>query len=114
MSNRKTDTQPQAGQLAAFPPALGSAAWLRAQADEREEMLHALGALDEEGERETKREILGLRDAAARMDLLDAAAIACHAAMLGKVNPKSPAWGVLFAAQDFHRRNVPVSNSAGS
>ena len=98
--------------VAVPPPALGSAAWLRAQADEREERLHALGALDEEGERETKREILGLRDAAARMDLLDAAATACHAAMLGKVNPKSPAWKVLFAAQDSHRRNTEASRGA--
>lgn len=80
--------------------AIGSASWLRAEADDREEMLHALGALDEEGERETKREILGLRDAAARMDLLDATLTACHAAMLGKVNPKSPAWKMIYAAQD--------------
>lgn len=50
--------------------ALGSAAWLRAVADDREEMLHALGALDEEGERETKREILGMRDAATALDRL--------------------------------------------
>lgn len=31
---------------------------------------------------------------------LRAALTACHSAMLGKVNPKHPAWGVLFAAQD--------------
>lgn len=31
-------------------------------------MLNALGALDEEGERETKREILGMRDAATQLD----------------------------------------------
>lgn len=32
--------------------------------------------------------------------MLRDALTACHAAMLGKVNPKHPAWGVLFAAQD--------------
>jgi hypothetical protein len=52
------------------PVALGSPAWLRAIADDREEMLNAIGALDEEGERETKREILGMRDAAAEIDRL--------------------------------------------
>lgn len=101
----KTDSPPKLGL------ALGSAAWLRSQADEREEMLDALGALDEEGERETKREILGLRDAAARMDLLDATLTACHAAMLGKVNPKSPAWKMIYAAQDSARRNVLVRDA---
>ena len=54
-----------AGQSPVLALALGSAAWLRAQADNREEMLHALG---EEGERETKREILGMRDAATQLD----------------------------------------------
>lgn len=54
----------------ALAVALGSAAWLRATADDQEEMLHAIGALDEEGERETKREILGLRIAADQVDEL--------------------------------------------
>jgi hypothetical protein len=52
---------------------LGGPAWLRAIADDKEEMLHALGAFDAEGEREEKREILGLRDAAARMEKLERA-----------------------------------------
>lgn len=64
-----------AGQSPVLALALGSAAWLRAQADEREEMLHALGALDDEGERETKREILGLRDAADRLEKLERAPV---------------------------------------
>jgi hypothetical protein len=66
-NTRKTGDSPKLGL------ALGSAAWLRSQADEREEMLDALGALEEEGERETKREILGLRDAATHIDNLSAA-----------------------------------------
>lgn len=36
---------------------------------------------------------------------LRAALTACHSAMLGKVNPKHPAWGVLFAAQDSSPNN---------
>lgn len=79
---------------------LGSASWLRAQADDREEMLHAVGALDRDGEAETKREILGLRDAATQMDTCRAALVSCHSAMLGKVNPKHPAWALLYAAED--------------
>jgi hypothetical protein len=62
-NTRKTGDSPKLGL------ALGSAAWLRSQADE----LDALGALEEEGERETKREILGLRDAATHIDNLSAA-----------------------------------------
>lgn len=53
---------------------LGSVAWLRSQADQQEELLHALGSIDDECERETKREILGLRDAATRMEALEAVA----------------------------------------
>ena len=64
------DRQPDGRDNRVPPLALGSAAWLRLQAMEREEMLHALGALDEEGERETKREILGLRDAANHVENL--------------------------------------------
>lgn len=41
---------------------------------------------------------------------LRAALTACHSAMLGKVHPKHPAWGVLFAAQDSSPNNK-VSNS---
>ncbi|WP_043586705.1 hypothetical protein [Geminisphaera colitermitum] len=90
--------------------ALGSAAWLRAQADEKDEMLNAVGAFDDESEREIKCEILGLRDAASRMDLLDATITACHSAMLGKVNPKNPAWKMIYAVQDSHRCNAPASD----
>lgn len=67
----KTKKLTPAGQSPVLALALGSAAWLRAQADDREEMLHALGAFDEEGERETKREILGLRDAADRIEKME-------------------------------------------
>ena len=45
-------------------PALGSAEWLNKEADVCEKLHHALGSIDEEDERETKRRILGLRDAA--------------------------------------------------
>lgn len=47
---------------------LGGPAWLRAIAEDKHEMLHALGSCDMESEREEKREILGLRDAATRME----------------------------------------------
>lgn len=93
--------------------ALGSAAWLRSEADTREKMLHIFGSIDPEGERETKREILGLRDAAGRMDLLDATLTACHAAMIGKVSPKSPAWKMISAAQDSSLPNTAVSQPGG-
>ncbi len=33
--------------------------------------------------------------------MLRDALTACHAAMLGKVNPKSPAWALLYRAQDW-------------
>lgn len=83
--------------------ALGSAAWLRDMADEKEEMNHAVPSDTVEGQREEQREVLGLRDAATRMDLLDATITACHSAMLGKVNPKNPAWKMIYAAQDSGR-----------
>ncbi len=50
----------------------GSADWLRAKADEYEKLLMALGAIDEECEREQRHGIEGLRSAAARLDLLEA------------------------------------------
>lgn len=52
---------------------LGGPAWLRAIADDKELMLDALGSIDADGEREEKREILGLRDAADRMERLEKA-----------------------------------------
>lgn len=48
--------------------ALGSAAWLRALADEKEELATFAEPEDAEIQREDAREILGLRDAADRMD----------------------------------------------
>lgn len=35
-----------------------------------------------------------------RRVLAETAVTCCHSAMLGKVNPKHPAWGVVFAVQD--------------
>ncbi len=39
----------------------------------------------------------------ARLLLAETAVNACHAAMLGKVHPKSPAWGLVYAVQDAKR-----------
>jgi hypothetical protein len=49
---------------------LGGVEWLRANADDKHEMLHALGSIDEEGRLESEKEILGLREAACRMEEL--------------------------------------------
>jgi len=38
-----------------------------------------------------------------RVLLAETAVTACHAAMLGKVNPKHPAWGCVYAVQDAKR-----------
>jgi len=35
-----------------------------------------------------------------RLLLAETAVTACHSAMLGKVNPKHPAWGCVYAVQD--------------
>ena len=50
---------------------LGGPAWLRAMADEKEEMADALPSETPDGRREDGREILGLRDAAERMTELE-------------------------------------------
>lgn len=50
---------------------LGGPAWLRAMADEKEEMAIALPSETPDGRREDGREILGLRDAADRMTELE-------------------------------------------
>lgn len=50
---------------------LGGPAWLKLLADDKEEMLHALGAVDEEARKEEQREIQGLRDAARRLTLCE-------------------------------------------
>jgi hypothetical protein len=55
---------------------LGGPAWLRATADDKEEMSDALGHIDAECERQEKREIQGLRDAANRMERLEKALVA--------------------------------------
>ncbi len=39
-------------------------------------------------------------DLAERLRLAEDACSVAHSAMLGKVNPKSPAWGVIYAVQD--------------
>lgn len=52
---------------------LGGPAWLRAIADDKDEMLHAIGTVDLESEKEERREIQGLRDAADRMERLEKA-----------------------------------------
>jgi hypothetical protein len=51
---------------------LGGPAWLRAIAQEKEELV-GLCALDAASEREEKREVLGLRDAAERIERLETA-----------------------------------------
>jgi len=50
---------------------LGGPAWLKHLADDKEEMLHALGAVDEDARKEEQREIQGLRDAARRLTLCE-------------------------------------------
>jgi hypothetical protein len=64
---------------------LGGPAWLRAMADDKEEMVHALGYFDAESEREEKREILGLRDAADRLDKTELRLIAVES-LLARLN----------------------------
>jgi hypothetical protein len=81
--------------------ALGSAAWLRAEADHAEEMLDALGALDDEGERETKRFILGLRDAATQADDL----IALVKRMIIALRKQDRTNAMAYHAADYLTRN---------
>ena len=50
---------------------LGSPAWLRAMAAEKEEMADCIPSCSAEGRREDGREIIGLRDAADRMTELE-------------------------------------------
>lgn len=50
---------------------LGSTAWLRAIADEKEEINHAIPSVSLASRRIDGREVLGLRDAASRMDELE-------------------------------------------
>lgn len=66
-------------ELAKLP--IGGPAWLRAWAADKEEMSHALGHIDDECEREEKREIQGLRDAADRMERLEVALTESKGAM---------------------------------
>lgn len=51
------------------------------------------------------------RNLADRETVRSAALTACHSAMLGKVNPKHPAWGVLYAAKDSDLPNKADSAS---
>lgn len=75
---------------------LGGVAWLRSIADDKAEMLHALGSLDEETAREEAREIQGLRDAADRMlkleTALEALCMSCRpqAGQLALLGVKAP------------------------
>ena len=55
--------------------------------------------------RKLELELAGLKQ---RTFLSEAAVTACHSAMLGKVNPKHPAWGVLYAAQDAMATAAPA------
>lgn len=50
-----------------------------------------------------------------RVALAEAAVVAAHSAMLGKVNPKHPAWGCIYAVQDAaNRANYePMSRHGG-
>lgn len=52
---------------------LGGPAWLFSIASEKEEMLHALGSIDDTTAKEEAREIQGLKDAANRMRRLEIA-----------------------------------------
>jgi hypothetical protein len=54
---------------------LGGPAWLRAIADDREEMLHQLGAFNDDSRAEEEQEIQGFRDAANRMIKLELALV---------------------------------------
>lgn len=77
--------------LAKLP--LGGPAWLRAIANDKEEMRHATGPLDEEDQAEEAREIQGLRDAAARMERIEKALSAIYGAtaLWGDSDPKGTA-----------------------
>lgn len=57
-------------------PALGSPAWLRAQADEKEEMAEAMPS--PMFDKEDKREVQGLRDAASRIEKLEHALLSAR------------------------------------
>lgn len=59
--------------------------------------------------REMEREITALKK---RITLADATVVACHSAMLGKVNPKHPAWGCVYAYED--QANVVDVGRAGN
>jgi hypothetical protein len=50
---------------------LGGPAWLRAKADEKDELFHLITSPDPINRREDEREIIGLRDAATRMEYLE-------------------------------------------
>ena len=50
---------------------LGGPAWLRAIADEKEELYDAVRSSDPVNRREDLREVIGLRDAATRMEYLE-------------------------------------------
>lgn len=39
--------------------------------------------------------------------LAETAVTCCHSAMLGKVNPKHPAWGCVYAVQDAAKKGQP-------
>jgi hypothetical protein len=73
---------------------LGGYAWLKAIADEKEEMLHALGAVDEDARKEEQREIQGLRDAAFRIlkleTELEALILSCRAPAGHFISVKAP------------------------
>lgn len=64
MSENNTPPATTSEQSPGLSVPAGSPIWLRAIADEQEEMFHAIGSLDKATERATKREILGLRAAA--------------------------------------------------
>lgn len=69
------------------------------RSDAREEQQKNLlcGAANLDLARTLERENAALKK---RIAMADATVVACHSAMLGKVNPKHPAWGLVYAYED--------------
>jgi hypothetical protein len=84
---------------------LGGPAWLRAMADEKEEMAEAIPSETRDGRREDKREILGLRDAADRIVELEE--LVCSACAIADRKGAGTAWDrFLASAAKLHLNGV--------
>jgi hypothetical protein len=86
---------------------LGGPAWLRAIANDKEEMSEALGHIDEECQREEKREIQGLRDAADMLEKAEQRVILVES-LLARVNFR------VHSAYDFNADPDGISLEVGN